>query len=380
MKKLFAILLVTILTSCGAALEPPKSNTDYKNIIGKPIKIGNIEVAQYDFPYDMELNDAKKACEFGDDGWRLPSEDELNYLYENRASVGGFEGDVYWHSKVDDSRLWLRYFNNATMNGVFKVTSGYVRAVRALKQSAAMRASEQLAALKKPKSNTDYEKIIGKPIKIRNIEVTQYDFPEQMKWENAKKACAALGDGWRLPSLDELNILYTYQKRISGFADNYYWSSSELDNNYAWYQYFNDGRQGDFDKIKKIYVRAIRAPEQSAGSPKSNTDYKNIIGKPIKIGNIEVAQYDFPEEMNSEDAKKACADLGEGWKLPSQDELNDLYQNKVAIGGFVDDGYWSSTEGGSHGAWAQDFASGNKYSSYKNSNLYKFYVRAIRAF
>ena len=68
-------------------------------------------------------------------------------------------------------------------------------------------ATEQTAVLEPPKSNTDYKNIIGKPIKFRNIEVTQYDFPEQMKWENAKKACAALGEGWRLPSQDELYIL-----------------------------------------------------------------------------------------------------------------------------------------------------------------------------
>jgi hypothetical protein len=48
MKKLFTILLVTLLTSFLPALEPPKSNTGYRNIIGKPIKISNIEVAQYD--------------------------------------------------------------------------------------------------------------------------------------------------------------------------------------------------------------------------------------------------------------------------------------------------------------------------------------------
>ena len=105
-----------------------------------------------------------------------------------------------------------------------------------------------------------------------------------------------------------------------------------------------------------------------------------IIGTAINFITFEVTQNKFPEKMSWNNAKVACEELGEGWRLPSQDELNDLYQNKVAIGGFVDDGYWSSTEGGNYGVWAQDFASGNKYSAYKNSNLYKFSVRAIRAF
>ena len=51
-------------------------------------------------------------------------------------------------------------------------------------------------------------------------------------------------------------------------------------------------------------------------------DAKEIIGEPIKIGNLLVAEYDFPNEMNWEDAKKACRTLGKGWRLPSKTELN----------------------------------------------------------
>ena len=41
------------------------------------------------------------------------------------------------------------------------------------------------------------------------------------------KACAALGGGWRLPTKDELNILYENKDKIGGFASNNYWSSTE---------------------------------------------------------------------------------------------------------------------------------------------------------
>ena len=107
MKKLFAILLVTVLSSCVTALEPPKSNTDYKNIIGKPIKIGNIEVAQYDFPKEMNWDDAKKACTELGTGWRLPNNDELELIDENmnkillanrRNKIGWLAQGYYWSS------------------------------------------------------------------------------------------------------------------------------------------------------------------------------------------------------------------------------------------------------------------------------------------
>ena len=235
------------------------------------------------------------------------------------------------------------------------------------------------AALEPPKSNTDYKNIIGKPIKIGNIEVAQYDFPVKMNWNDAKKACAALGDGWRLPSKEELYILYANQNRISGFSESTYWSSSEVGNNGAWHQYFSDGAGSDDDKNVTLYARAIRALEQSAAlePAKSKTDYKNIIGKPFKIGKIEVAQYYFPKKMNWEDAKKACADLGEGWKLPSKDELNYLYKNRVDYAGFANDLYWSSTEFGNDLAWYQGFTIGSQ-GIYSKTDT--FYVRAIRAF
>mgnify|MGYP000504039235 CR=1 FL=1 len=138
MKKLFAILLVTILTSCVTVLDPPKSNTDYKNIIGKPIKIGNIEVAQYDFPVKMNWEDAKKACEALGDGWRLPTLFELNILYKNKVKIGGFIDGWYCSSGIMDLKargVWvgLQNFNDGKLDFYNKnEVQSHVRAVRAL--------------------------------------------------------------------------------------------------------------------------------------------------------------------------------------------------------------------------------------------------------
>ena len=102
-----------------------------------------------------------------------------------------------------------------------------------------------------------------------------------------------------------------------------------------------------------------------------------IIGVPIKIGDIEVAQHDFPNEMTWDEAKKECESLGSGWRLPNEDELNTLYQNKDKIGGFANNLYWSSTGVVSYYAWFQNFNDGSQYDSDKNDT---YYVRAIRAF
>ena len=65
------------------------------------------------------------------------------------------------------------------------------------------------------------------------------------------------------------------------------------------------------------------------------------------------------------------------WYLPSKDELNKLYINKIVIGGFASADYWSSSEYFTSSAWAQNFNSGFQLNGFKNG---AFYVRAVRAF
>ena len=105
----------------------------------------------------------------------------------------------------------------------------------------------------------------------------------------------------------------------------------------------------------------------------------NVFGQStVKIGNLEVMTEDLEGKMTWEDAMKACADLGDGWRLPTKDELNTLYQNKDKIGGFADYGYWSSTELDNDYAWLQYFFNGYQSSGYKKH--FGYYVRAVRAF
>lgn len=66
---------------------------------------------------------------------------------------------------------------------------------------------------------------------------------------------------WFLPSKDELNQMYLKKTVIGGFADSYYWTSSEFNDFYAWFQLFTDGSSnlsGNYKYIPK-FVRAVRA-------------------------------------------------------------------------------------------------------------------------
>ena len=85
----------------------------------------------------------------------------------------------------------------------------------------------------------------------------------------AARACAeksitnngTVYDDWFLPSKDELNKMYANTAIIGGFSSSFYWSSTELDYNAAWYQYLGGVYQGDIFYYKEYirWVRAIRA-------------------------------------------------------------------------------------------------------------------------
>lgn len=133
MKKLITAILFIVLTSCGTWFERPKSNIDYKKIIGRPIDIGVLIVAQYDFPLPMNWDDAKKACETLGDGWRLPTKNELNTLYIERNKIGGFPNLLCWSSTGYESKYaWGQYLTDGKKYVDYKISKHYVRAVKSL--------------------------------------------------------------------------------------------------------------------------------------------------------------------------------------------------------------------------------------------------------
>jgi len=78
----------------------------------------------------------------------------------------------------------------------------------------------------------------------------------------AADICANLVSGgysdWFLPSKDELTKLYLNKTVIEGFSNAYYWTSSEVNSNYAWALDFNSGSHGQGGKLDLYRVRAVR--------------------------------------------------------------------------------------------------------------------------
>jgi len=65
---------------------------------------------------------------------------------------------------------------------------------------------------------------------------------------------------WYLPSKHELRLLYNQRAVVGGFITaGYYWSSTEVDINAAWFLHFIDGVQLTTSKTNTAHVRAIRS-------------------------------------------------------------------------------------------------------------------------
>ena len=90
----------------------------------------------------------------------------------------------------------------------------------------------------------------------------------KMTWEDAKQACTSLGNGWRLPTKNELQTMYRIigpgADDIGNFKSDLYWSSSDYnyDSRQAWLVRFTDGNTtfhyGKAMPNRKYYARPVQ--------------------------------------------------------------------------------------------------------------------------
>jgi len=96
------------------------------------------------------------------------------------------------------------------------------------------------------------------------MQVAKEDFPSTMNWYDAMSACQNLGNGWRLPTREELMAMYEqlYKQGKGNFQRAYYWSSSQYDSRSAFgLNFYNRlvGNGHDRSKSNISQVRAVRA-------------------------------------------------------------------------------------------------------------------------
>jgi hypothetical protein len=106
-----------------------------------------------------------------------------------------------------------------------------------------------------------------------------------------------------------------------------------------------------FGLLGNVFVTNYDDSKNDAGSSVDNKAASNHI-----IGNLEVYPNDLPEKYNWRESNKRCLEFGDGWRLPTINELKILCENKLIIGGFEEDDYWSSTTSGGNDTNGEGFA------------------------
>ena len=304
----------------------------------------------------------------------------------NRFDNGGFneyvgEVAIWWsssESKSDGKSYGITLSNDLAIPIIEEYIKDYGSSIRLVKdKSKDVLEKERVAKEEKRIIDSissivlDSVNISGNTITLDKLIIAKIDLPKKMSWDNAQIACSQLGFGWRLPTNDELNLLFQNKAKIGGFKNDGYWSSVENDLDNVWHKDFNQGKFTYGNKYNGYMVRAVK----DNISKQQVIDSANvIIGNSIKIGNLIVAQYDFKNKLSLSMAKIACSKLGNGWRLPTSDELNILFENREKIGGFAPGYYWSKTNVSYDNdfIWVQDFSDGKKAGYFKdNPNFFR---------
>lgn len=73
------------------------------------------------------------------------------------------------------------------------------------------------------------------------------------------------GKDWRMPTREELNLIYRNLRGAGQILDKeYYWSSTSYKDDFVWCQYFGDGGQVEWSKNYHEKVCAIRSFKKEA--------------------------------------------------------------------------------------------------------------------
>ncbi len=107
----------------------------------------------------------------------------------------------------------------------------------------------------------------------------------------------------------------------------------------------------------------------------------DVIGTPVTIGNIEVAERDLTE-LNGADLKLVNANrlakkMGKDWRLPTRIELEEMYKNVDVLPNLRMNAFYMSSETfGKNAVWVQNFGTGKQ--EYFTSGSQAYSVRLVK--
>ncbi len=290
---------------------------------------------------------AAEACRAKGDEWYLPAKDELNLLWNGGSPIAGVNtsGGYYWSSTgYDSTQAWSQRFSDGFQSSGNDQYNAYrTRCVKRLSQSA---------------SCTNPVAASGKI--IYNADSHQMQYCNGSTWVAMGPAGSDPCDPANSPAPGQVCDDGAVYAGLSSDGNIEMYTTPADAGQYPW----NNGNSSGYTTTSQT----------SATTGETNTN--NLITIDSDSGVVGTQPHQ---------AAQYCADLSAhgqtDWYLPAKDELNVLYTNRAAIGGFNTSGsppagnYWSSSEDSNDRAWGQRFSDGNQ-SNYGKATLPS--VRCVR--
>jgi hypothetical protein len=206
------------------------------------------------------------------EGWKIPTIEELEQIDLTTGLPGGYRSNYgysssvgnggYWWSSSENStdNAWHRYLSNSNGSaGSYDNGKGNGFSVRCLK--------DEIVINKRNKMEVVIDGIVYVPKELEKkvepvIVEKNYKFElhpiistNKLQWGDAAAYAKSLGDGWRLPTIEECFIMYNTKVITEGV----YWSSSEYYDSYAWHFNFKYGTAYYSNQYDTYFVRAVRS-------------------------------------------------------------------------------------------------------------------------
>jgi hypothetical protein len=185
-------------------------------------------------------------------------------------------------------------------------------------------------------------------------------------WDSAKRFVNELNvdgkTGWRLPTKEELNQIYQSE---NDFTDDHYWTST-IGRNGAWTQHMVSGYQDDcVTEYRSGCVRAVRSPDVITNSSSTTLRFETA----PKKSEIQCRWSEAQEYLEN-----LTIDGKSGWRLPTKDELNEIYRHG---NDFEKAWYWTANTDGRDFAYSLYMGNGNQ-GCFGGEYYKEYYVRVVR--
>jgi len=184
----------------------------------------------------------------------------FNYLQDEKDAISiEIEGDANW-------KHYARIIVNADK---FQEAANYLTGYPI-----------NIAEIKIYETSPEY--ILGKVIRFKDYsstwgdcppEIAEHDFQKEMTYDEAVIACSKLGDGWRLPSIDEYEEIQRWDRHYKWNnlkMQNYWTNQIDNDKNSSWYGQVvvYDTKSHNYvyqKKNEKFFVRAVKGKVYKKG-------------------------------------------------------------------------------------------------------------------